>query len=186
VTAGDVTSGALTATTIGTGEPGNAFSTRSNVFTIGIDGGRSVMLGNFVFRLRAGIVSAKSAPAESATEIPGRRITGRRIAPHTRDSPVDALMRDRNGMRPLSMLVPRRCIRAGRTESEPTMATATTIIVPIPIDLNVGSPTTIIPATAISTVTPEMRTAWQEVRAVRSSASCGVWPRCRSSRSRLR
>src|SRR5919202_1298226 len=131
-TAGAVTSGAFTSTTIGTGDPGNAFSTRSNVFTIGIEGGKSVMLGNFVFRpVRAGIESAKSAPAESATEIAGRLIT------------------------------------AGRTESEPMIATATTIIVPIPIDLNVGSPTTIIPATAISTVTPEIRTAWPEVRAVR-------------------
>src|ERR671932_2249360 len=97
-TAGAVTSGAFTSTTIGTGDPGNAFSTRSNVFTIGIEGGKSVMLGNFVFRpVRAGIESAKSAPADSATEIAGRRITGRRIEPQRRDATVPAPISQRYG-----------------------------------------------------------------------------------------
>ena len=39
------------------------------------------------------------------------------------------------------------------------IATATTIIVPTLIDLNVGSPATSIPAIATSTVAPEISTA---------------------------
>ena len=43
-------------------------------------------------------------------------------------------------MRPFSTLSPSRESRAGRTVSEPTIATATTIIVPTEKDMNVLSP----------------------------------------------
>ena len=61
----------------------------------------------------------------------------------------------------------------------------TTSIAPTPIEVKIFVPESSIPAIAISTVPPEMSTAWPEVAAARGSAS-SPWPARRSSRSRLR
>ena len=55
--------------------------------------------------------------------------------------------------------------------SEPSIATATTIIVAIEKDMNVLSPENSMPAIAIRTVTPEISTARPEVAAAASSAA---------------
>ena len=75
---------------------------------------------------------------------------------------------------------------AGRIESEPISATATISIAPTAIDVKTALPVKSIPAIAISTVSPEMKTACPEVPAAFSSASRGESPRARSSRSRRR
>ena len=65
---------------------------------------------------------------------------------------------------------------AGSTVSEPTIAASTTIIVPSPIVVKSELPETNMPAMAISTVVPEISTAWPDVRAAVISASCGEAP----------
>ena len=89
-------------------------------------------------------------------------------------------------MRPFSTRSPSFESTAGRTVSEPIIATATTIIVPIDIEMNVLSPENSIPAIAISTVMPEIRTERPEVAAAASSAARSPRPAARSSRSRRR
>ena len=73
--------------------------------------------------------------------------------------------RPKNGTRPQSTLSPSRERTAGSTVREPTIAASTTIIVPSPIVANSEFPETNIPAIAISTVAPEIRTACPEVLA---------------------
>jgi hypothetical protein len=73
---------------------------------------------------------------------------------------------------------------AGSTVSEPTTATATTIIVPMANDTNVLSPEKNIPARAIITVIPEMSTARPDVAAAASRAGDSLRPARRSSRWR--
>ena len=58
--------------------------------------------------------------------------------------------------------------RPGSTVSEPIMATATTIIVPIANDMNVLSPESSMPAIAMITVKPEISTARPDVAAAAS------------------
>jgi hypothetical protein len=62
------------------------------------------------------------------------------------------------------------CRIAGRAVSERTIATATTTIVAMPIDVKILLPANSIPAIAMSTVRPEMNTAWPDVDAAVSSA----------------
>ena len=82
------------------------------------------------------------------------------MAPQTRDSePPSPGSRETSGIRPFPTRSPSLCISAGNTVSEPTIAQATTTIVPRPIDSKVGSPERSMPATATSTVAPEMSTA---------------------------
>jgi hypothetical protein len=76
--------------------------------------------------------------------------------------------------------------RAGSTVSEPTTATATTAIVPVANELNVAAPPKYIPAIAVITVTPEIRTARPEVAAAASIAARLPRPAARSSRARRR
>ena len=73
---------------------------------------------------------------------------------------------------------------AGRTVREPIIATATTIMEPIAKDMNVPSPEKNMPAMAIMTVMPEIRTARPEVAAAASRAAPSERPARRSSRSR--
>ena len=75
---------------------------------------------------------------------------------------------------------------AGRTVSDPSTATATTMIVAAPNPLKVGSPVRNSPAMAIITVSPEMSTERPEVAAATWSASSGLLPSARSSRSRFK
>ena len=87
-------------------------------------------------------------------------------------------------MRPLSTRSPSAASIAGRKVTEPSIATATTIIVPTANEVNVALPVRNKPAIAIITVIPETSTARPEVAAARSSASSLEWPAARSSRSR--
>ena len=69
--------------------------------------------------------------------------------------------------------------------SEPSIATATTIIVPAPNDLKSWSLENNMPAIAIRTVMPETRTERPDVAAAASRAAPSLRPAFRSSRSRL-
>ena len=89
-------------------------------------------------------------------------------------------------MRPFSTLSPSTDRIAGSTVSEPSIATATTIIVPTANDMNVLSPEKNIPAIAMITVKPEISTARPDVAAATSSDASELRPAARSSRSRLR
>jgi hypothetical protein len=73
---------------------------------------------------------------------------------------------------------------AGRKVSEPSMATATTSIVPMPKPTNSGLPANSSPAIAVITVMPETSTARPEVAAARSTAASADRPRSRSSITR--
>ncbi len=81
---------------------------------------------------------------------------------------------------------PSRESSAGSTVTEPSTATATTMIVPVAIEPNVLSPARYMPAIAAITVSPETITEWPEVAAADSSAASGLAPLARSSRSRRR
>ena len=70
--------------------------------------------------------------------------------------------------------------------SEPSIATATTIIVATPNEANTLSPVTNMPAIATITVRPEISTDRPEVAAAASSAARSLRPFARSSRSRRR
>ena len=109
------------------------------------------------------------------------------IAPQTRDSPL-ALWRRlvTYGTRPFSsqFLRLRNESIAGRKVSEPSIATATTSIVPMPKPTKIGLPANSSPAIAVSTVMPEMSTARPDVAAAISTAASAEWPRSRSSITR--
>ena len=137
-----------------------------------------------VCRLSAGIARATSTAAAPIAETSGRRSTRSRTQPQTRGSPSWRLRRQTSGTRTLSTRSPSHDSMAGSTVSEPIIATATTIIVPIANDMNVLSPEKNIPAIAIMTVMPEIRTARPEVAAAASSAADSLLPARRSSRSR--
>jgi hypothetical protein len=89
-------------------------------------------------------------------------------------------------MRPFSTRSPSQDSVAGSTVSEPATAIATTMIVPIAIEVQIAVPPKNMPASAAMTVRPEIRIARPEVAAATSSAASFVLPAARSSRSRLR
>ena len=89
-------------------------------------------------------------------------------------------------MRPRSMRSPSFDSTAGSTVSDATSETPTTRIAPIAIAVNVEEPAMNIPAIAIITVSPEIRTARPDVAAAASSAASSERPAARSSRSRRR
>ena len=83
-------------------------------------------------------------------------------------------------MRPRSTRSPSFESAAGRTVSEPTTAQSTTSIVPNAIEVKILLLAMNIPAIAISTVTPEISTAWPDVggraeeRGPRLAAGCAL------------
>ena len=87
-------------------------------------------------------------------------------------------------MRPLSMRSPSQASMAGTTVTEPIMATATTMIAPMPSEVNVRSPASSRPPMAAITVKPETSTARPEVAAAVWTASSFPAPLAFSSRSR--
>ena len=91
-----------------------------------------------------------------------------------------------SGTRIRSTLSPSFESRAGRTVSEPSIATATTRIVATPREAKVASPVRNMPAIATITVSPETSTDRPEVAAAMASASRSLRPAARSSRSRFR
>ena len=90
------------------------------------------------------------------------------------------------GTPPFSTRSPSHDRIAGSTVSDPTIATATTRIVPVANDSKVGVPARYMPAMAIITVNPETITARPEVAAAAASAASSLRPASRSSRSRRR
>ena len=108
------------------------------------------------------------------------------IAPQIRPSPWSRRSRPTNGTRKRSTLSPSLERTAGRTVSEPTIATATTSIVASPKEAKPLSPVRNMPPMAIITVSPEMSTERPDVAAAASSAACSLRPAARSSRSRFR
>jgi hypothetical protein len=89
-------------------------------------------------------------------------------------------------MRPLSTRSPSQDNIAGNTVSDASIAIATTRIVPTANAMKVLSPLINMPAIATITVSPEISTARPEVAAATWSASSGLRPAARSSRSRRR
>ena len=109
------------------------------------------------------------------------------MAPQTRDSPLFAWRRlVMKGMRPFSsqFFRLRKASIAGRKVSEPSIATATTSMVPTPKPTKIGLPANSSPAIAVITVRPEMSTARPEVAAATSTAASAERPRSRSSITR--
>ena len=87
------------------------------------------------------------------------------------------------GTRPFSsqFFSPRNDSIAGRKVSDPSIATATTSIVPIPKPTKIGLPANSSPAIAVITVIPEISTARPDVPAAISTAAATECPRSRSS-----
>ncbi len=86
-----------------------------------------------------GRASTISTPAEATTATTGCRSTGLRMADQKRFSPPSRRSRWRNGILPFSTLSPSRESSAGSTVSEPSIATATTVIVATPNEVYVRS-----------------------------------------------
>ena len=147
------------------------------------------MPGFIVCIENAGMVSATSRPPASTTATIGRLSTRSITAPHTRDSPRVRWRRLAiHGTRPFSVhpLRDRKASIAGSTVTEPSTATATTRIVPMPNETKTALPARNMPAMAAMTVKPEIRTARPDVAAAASSAASGPRPASRSSISRRR
>ena len=70
--------------------------------------------------------------------------------------------------------------------TDPTIAMATTMMIPIAYDVYQSLPATKMPATDAMTVKPETSTARPDVAAAACSAASAVRPAARSSRSRRR
>ncbi len=184
-TSGAVTSSALTTTWAAAFSPGNAAVMRSNVWITGVSLGIASMPALAVCMPSVGSGERQQqAAARPPRTTSGRRSTRSSTAVHMRDSPRCAMRLPRNGMRPLSTRSPSLDSSAGRTVSEPIIATPTTRIVPVAIEAKPLSPVRYMPAIAAMTVKPETSTARPEVAAAAASAASASRPARRSSRSR--
>ena len=133
---------------------------------IGSERDRPWVPGMRVCSENAGIAIAMSSAADTAAESAGRRSTRSSTKLQTRPPcPASLRRRCRNGIRPLSTRSPSFDSSAGSTVSEPTIAIATTITVPVAKELNVLSPVKYMPAIAAMTVNPETSTARPDVAA---------------------
>ena len=184
LTAGDSTFGALTTTFAATCVPGNAAFMR--LYVCKRFCGYVSMLALAVWSWTAGTARATSTPAARAADRAGRRSTRSMIAPQKRPSPSSRRNRCTNGTRSRSTLSPSFESNAGRTVSEPSIATATTVIVAAPNDAKSESPVRNMPAIATMTVLPEMSTERPDVAAAASRAASSLRPLARSSRSRFK
>ena len=146
----------------------------------------SVKLGSFVCIPSAGVAAAIKMPPARKIAVTGRRSTRSSTNDQKRESPAACFLRPMNGMRPRSTLSPSLESEAASTVTDPITAQRTTSIVPSAIDVKMRLPAMNMPAIAISTVAPEITTAWPEVDAARRSALRGSCPLARSSRSRRR
>lgn len=127
---------------------------------------------------------ATSRPVASDAASAGRRSTASSTRDQARPRAPERLRRPMSGTRPRLIRSPSDESRAGRTVTEPSIETPTTMIVPVANDEKVGSPVKYMPAIATITVRPETSTERPEVSAAISSASRASCPRSRSSRSR--
>ena len=133
-----------------------------------------------------GIANTRSAAVAPAAETRGCRRTGFRIRDHSALSPAFHGWFLMIGTPPFSTRSPSQASSAGRTVRDPTTATATTMIVPVANEVNVGAPPRYMPAMATITVRPEMSTARPDVAAAAASDASSLRPDSRSSRSRRR
>ena len=116
------------------------------------------MPGDSVCMPSAGSASATSSAVATPAEMSGRARTRSRIQLHARDWPPPRWrIRPRIGTRPFSVqpFSPSQESIAGRNVSEPTTATATTVIVPTPNETNTDEPDRSMPAIEISTMKPD-------------------------------
>ena len=141
----------------------------------------------------AGTASATSAPTDSTRVTAGYFSAGRRTVDQNPDRPPpdapawrEADNRHRKGMRGRSTQRPSFASSAGRTVSEPSTATATTVMEPTASDEKMASLASSMPAIEIITATPDTTTACPDVAAAISTASRCPAPLARSSRSRRR
>ncbi len=134
----------------------------------------------------AGIAIATSRPVARTADSSGRRSTRSTIRDQMPTRATRLRRRPRPGIRPFSVRSPSIDSRAGSTVSDPSIATATTTMVPVANEVNVGAPAKYIPAMAIMTVMPETSTARPEVAAAASMAASLLRPAARSSRTRRR
>ena len=154
-----LTSSALIATTAGSGVPGNALMKLLERLDRGRRDALHAGLRGVELERRHGQREQDGGRGD-ARRRRGRRSTRSRIA-----APDAALRRRRGAGGRRTGCGPSRPGRraststAGRTVSEPSIATATTIIVPTEKDMNVLSPERNMPAIAIRTVMPETSTA---------------------------
>ena len=139
-----------------------------------------------VLRCSAGLASRSSSPAPRTSESTGRRSVRSSTKLHARFSCERCRRAAMTGTRPFSTRSPSFDSVAGSTVIEPTTATATTIIVPMPNDVKTALPASSMPAIAIMTVSPETRTARPDVAAATARASAGGRPASRSSMRRRR
>ena len=181
-----VTSWALTTTVTGVLWLGNAAWMRSELRTAGISRDSDSVPGIEMCIPSAGIASATRIPPLMIAERTGRRSTRSTIRDQTPSGRWRRRRRFRNGSRPFSTRSPRAESTAGSTVSDPITDTATTRIVPVASEENVGEPPRYMPPIAIITVKPETRTARPDVAAAASIAAPFTRPAARSSRTRLR
>ncbi len=134
---------------------------------------------------KTGIASTTSTLAAAIADTSGRFSTRSSTQDQARGSPVRR-SGFRNGTRPLLTRSPSLDSTAGSTVRDPITAIATTMIVPVANEMNVGAPPKYIPAIAAITVMPEISTARPEVAAAACSAASSERPAARSSRSRRR
>ena len=125
---------AVIATIAGSAPPGNDFWIFWIVPTVAMPFGSASSPVCAVWMWSAGNASTTSTAADATAETSGCFRAGVRIADQKRFSPLGRRSRLRNGMRPFSTRSPSFESSAGSTVSEPSIATATTIIVAIPND----------------------------------------------------
>ena len=135
----------------------------------------------------AGSAVATSSSAASPADTFGRASTRSSTQLHARERPPPRWRsRPRTGTRPFSVqpFSPSQESIAGRKVSEPMTATATTIIVPTPKEMNTAEPDRSIPAIEMSTMKPDTTIAWPDVAAAAARAASEPLPLSRSSISR--
>ena len=149
---------------------------RSYVFTMSSDFGNWASGRGVAIRsCSAGTASATRRPPASTAETSGRRRTRSTIARQMRPSP-SRRSRPTNGTCSRSTRSPSFESSAGSTVSEPSTATATTMIVAYPNEAKLASPVRNRPAMATITVRPETSTERPEVAAAASRAARSLWP----------
>ena len=184
---GAVTSFALMTTSSDEVSDGNAACRRLNVCTTGWSCGSDAEVFGVPMSIpRAGIARATSRPVARLADSSGRRSTRSTMRDQMPMRATRLRSRPRPGIRPFSMRSPSIESTAGSTVSEPSMATATTTMVPVANEVNVAAPAKYMPAMAIMTVMPETSTARPEVAAAASIAASLLRPAARSSRTRRR
>ena len=112
----------------------------------GIESGSDLVLSVARCMPSVGTASIASAPADTASVRAGCRSDGRSTRPHSRDSPRPAVNRHSSGTRGRSIARPNATSIAGSTVSEPSTATATTMIDPVAKERNTTLPVPRIPA----------------------------------------